>query len=141
MPILVDPTKIVNHLLWGDLNQDDMSVHQIAAVPSVSRDMRVRTLRSPLLHETKSRNLLNYLCCISIVITSICIFLIALFSSFPFYFILYSPSTKINPVHGILYFSVILCVNNLLLVPSPQFVYKLYILFYSLFRLFMVIIR
>jgi hypothetical protein len=29
----------------------------------------------------------------------------------------------------ILYFSIILCVNNLLLVLSPQFVYKLYILY------------
>jgi hypothetical protein len=33
------------------------------------------------------------------------------------------------------------CFCNLLLVPSPQFVYKFYVLFYNMFRLFMDIIR
>lgn len=43
-------------------------------------------------------------------------------------------------LEGILYFSVILYANNLLLVLSPQCMYKLYILFYKMFWPFMAII-
>jgi hypothetical protein len=117
-------TKIPSHILWGDLNQvvsdfEVMLVHLTASVPSVSRDMSS---------------------------AEVCIIwnkIIALFSSFPFYFILYSLSTEISPVHRILYSNVtiILCVNNVLLVPSPQFVYKLHILFRNIFQHFMAINR
>jgi hypothetical protein len=38
-------TKIVNHLLWGDLKQEVMSVYLIASVPSASRDVPCGVLR------------------------------------------------------------------------------------------------
>jgi hypothetical protein len=132
-----NPRKIVDRLLWRNLNQRSCRFIWLLQFHS----FKGRTLWSRVLHETKSRNLLKCSCSISIVITSICIFFIALFSSFPFYFILHSSPTEINPVQGIFYFGVLLGVKNVLLDPSPQFVYEVHILFYSMFRFVMAIIR